>query len=430
MDTVLSSTRRSVRRFAVGAALLLSFAGPAAADVYTVGPTGDFPDIQLAVDFATDGDVILVQAGAYGSVVISNKTLSITADTDAAVTTQDIVVQDLTLGRNVSLAGLTVTFSGASQLPGLTAVDNVGGLRVADCDITGQNGSIFQYGGPGAVIASCGNVSFVGSVVSGGGGFHPAGTLPGSLGVDASDSVVSFHGGSVVGGAAVGTNTFPALVGGIGLRAEDTEAFASGTLFRGGTGGAAMSCLPGLGADPGGVGGAGVSLVGGLSIFRQQDCLLLGGAGGPGSFPDPTWCPSGGAQGPTGPDLVDPLAANRLLGGTAHGFEAPTPLREFVPFTASLVGEPGDLAAVLTHVGTASSFQSGVNAQLLLQLTFQVKLVGVLPASGVLEATTAFPDLGLGVQEEVLFTQPLFLGTGGELNLGAPYTAIVLDSAF
>ena len=58
------------------------------------------------------------------------------------------------------------------------------------------------------------------------------------------------------------------------------------------------------------------------------------------------------------------------------------------------------------------------------------RLVGTVPASGLLEITTAFPDLGPGVESATLFTQPLFLGTGGALTLGAPYTVTVLDSAF
>ncbi len=78
--------------------------------------------------------------------------------------------------------------------------------------------------------------------------------------------------------------------------------------------------------------------------------------------------------------------------------QANSPLRELDSFTVDLVGEAGELAAVLASVGTDTSFQAGAQGQLLLAAPFQVRLIGTLP--------------------------------GGELSLGAPSTAVVLDSAF
>ena len=75
-----------------------------AADVLTVGPAGQFPTIQGAVDAASDDDIILVAAGDYFSVTIVDKALTILGEGEVNVEDGRII---LDFGNN--LTGVTWT---------------------------------------------------------------------------------------------------------------------------------------------------------------------------------------------------------------------------------------------------------------------------------------------------------------------------------
>jgi hypothetical protein len=65
-----------------------------AGDLWTVdvAGTGDFTDIQPAVDNAVDGDLILVLSGSYSRVIVANKALTIAAEDGNVVTSDSINV--------------------------------------------------------------------------------------------------------------------------------------------------------------------------------------------------------------------------------------------------------------------------------------------------------------------------------------------------
>ena len=83
--------------------------------VVALDGTGDFSQVQDAVDFASDGDTIVVEGGTYswtfgsggGSALITGKGLDIVSGTGDPRLTGTIEVRDLGPGQDVRIAGLT-----------------------------------------------------------------------------------------------------------------------------------------------------------------------------------------------------------------------------------------------------------------------------------------------------------------------------------
>lgn len=427
-------TPRLRRLLSCSLALVVAAAG-ARADVLVVGPGGSFTDLQAAVDAAVDGDVVLVKGGTYNSVIVLGKAVTITAEAGFSVLVEDVTVQLLSSERTVVLSGLTID-SNSGGVPGLQLLENEGAVRVADCTI---NGLVTLIGTPseGVVVDLCDDVSFVDCAVTGGRALFTTfgAAQAGGVGMSVTDSTVAVHGGTVTGGEG-GAHTVapnPGGPGGVGLLVDEATVLVSGATVSGGRGGGGAGCDEILFVSgDGGPGGTGVELLGNAftTAFRVQDSAVSGGPGGFGGSPSPFGCTDTGDLGADGQAYDDPLGLTSPVPGTAHALTALSPVREFQPLDLDLVGDPGDLAAVLGAALPGTSWQPGANGQLLVGVPFQVRIVGTVPASGLLELTTAFPDLGPGVEHVTLFTQPLFLGTGGALTLGAPHTAVVLDSGF
>ena len=188
-----------------------------------------------------------------------------------------------------------------------------------------------------------------------------------------------------------------------------------------------VGCPAGVG-PAGGAGGPGVVITGG-GLFRAQDTSPAGGAGGPGALPGPV-CAAGGPAGSTGAALSTPSGSSVSIAGVAPALVAQTPIREFESFSVSLQGQPGSLAALLSSVSPASSWQPAALGQLLMDPSFSLRVVGPIPTGGSLDLVTAIPDLGPGIEGVRLFTQPLLAAPSGVLTLGSPFTAIVVDASF
>lgn len=426
----------SLGAFCAPLVLVCGLASPAAADVLTVGLSGDYPDIQSAILVAQDGDTLLIDGGTYGPVILGgNLSISLVAEVDATVLIDGgVIIQGLSASRTVTLAGLTTEGDADTLRPALWIQDNEGSVRIESVTLQGGNTIFFGIQStPGGRVENSDDVAFVDCILTGGSDeldfINPGDGVPGLL-VD--DSTVSLWGGVVTGGVAGNSILIgePGFVGGPGLRAGNGSFIhTSGTQFVGGRGGVGGSCESGVPSGPSADGGPGVSVQGFGSHFRNQDITAAGGAGGAPS-PDSLFCQGTGIGGATGAPLDVATANVTNLGGSAHAMQATSPLREFATFHLNLVGEPGELVAILASAGTDTLFEAGARGQFLLAAPFQVRLVGTLPGSGELDLLTAFPDLGPGVENVVLYTQPLFLAPGGELSLGAPFTAVVLDSAF
>ncbi|HVQ26270.1 MAG TPA: hypothetical protein VMV01_13880, partial [Planctomycetota bacterium] len=133
---------RHVARLLVLSAVLPALSPAARAGVLVVdGPAGSgYPNVQAAVDAATNGDVILVRQGGGGLFTIAGKSLTVIADrgADAACTTElaqgnpmggslNNVVRDIGPGGVVVLRGLL--------LGGLEISNVQGTVWVEDCTV-------------------------------------------------------------------------------------------------------------------------------------------------------------------------------------------------------------------------------------------------------------------------------------------------------
>ena len=101
----------SVHRLLVHA-LALALAGPLRAEVLTVGPSGTYPEISDAIAASQPGDVILVEAGTYGAIVVPHA-LSILGARSSDVTIQayaeyGVLVSGIAAGEQVVISGVTV----------------------------------------------------------------------------------------------------------------------------------------------------------------------------------------------------------------------------------------------------------------------------------------------------------------------------------
>ena len=147
---------------------LLAFAGPVSAEVLTVkqGGGGDFTQIQAAVDYASDGDVILVYPGAsyYGSFSVDGKALNIRGVDSLRVDTYGGHISNIPSGAYVGLEHLLLL--GPLNSPGLSILNSEGSVSVHDCWIYGGWGS----GMEGLRIQSSTDVKIVHCTIEGGPG--------------------------------------------------------------------------------------------------------------------------------------------------------------------------------------------------------------------------------------------------------------------
>src|SRR5262245_7270247 len=93
-----------IPRSALSISLLLVLSAAARAGVIQV--PGDYLNIQVAVNNAVDGDVILIQPGVYaGPVDIGDKALTLVVESGLAFVPR-VAVHDLSAGKTVVLRGL------------------------------------------------------------------------------------------------------------------------------------------------------------------------------------------------------------------------------------------------------------------------------------------------------------------------------------
>lgn len=447
----VSSTTVWLARLASSVSLLAA-ASSANVIVVSSSGTGQFTNLQMAVNSAANGDTLLVRAGGYSSFTIDGKALSVVADTNGLAVTVfgSVIVQNLGASQNVVLAGLIVTgatTTSVSDTPGvaLFAIGNAGPLRVDACQLTGAIGYGDNYNGAGQDCCTpidhgsgwagallehnTGGVGFVGCTIKGGRAanaydFCECGT--GALGGDGLSldaTRVALYDCTLVGGRG-GDGGDHAANGGAGCRAQTSTGacglFASGTSFTGGDGGNGTDFLYSVG----GSGGPGL-YVDAPALGQLLDCTLHGGAKGvscsaPGQLD--------GQPGPATSGTSQPF----VFTGTRLVFHAPTPIRENTDAPASFTGQPGE--HVYLYMTDATGFRplapwKGVlltNKSAPHQATYAVD-VGAIPQSGVLNTTLHFADVA---SARTLFLQAFSIDAQGKTKLGSFATTIVLDAAY
>lgn len=384
----------------------------ARADTWLVdddGP-GDFTEIQPAVTAAVDGDIVLVSPGIYSGFHVHDKDLRVLGGPDVSVQGA-LVVSGLASSRTVVIADLDVN-AAQSDEPALLVSACEGPVRIVRCSLLGDDsdwsddGSCYCLGGqPGATIVASRDVYFVETVVEGGYGSGSE-----REGIDLTDSRLALYDCQVVGGEGEGS---PYIHfggdGGVGIHPVGPLATArcvgAGTLFRGGDGGDAY--------DWGGDGGHG--FVKGSMGSDVLDCTFVGGTGGLGGL-------SYGSDGGAVVDDGGGMPFN-VYPGTLRRLHMPRFVVGGAAFPVTVHGEPGDVVELHWSERTEwKQVPSKYGVWLPETPPSEAKLLGVVPASGVLVTETSVTVPG-GDYADV-FAQLHVTSIGGTAWLGGAHYAL------
>lgn len=388
----------------------LLFTLPAQAQVaWTVDDDGpaDFNSIQGAIDVAGDGDLIIVEPGAYTFATISGKGLSLVAKGTATLTSSILVfpgqpallVQDVPAGSTVHVRGFDCSQAFGTDLQTALLENNAGAVSIEDCTFGGD--------GPSMVVRDSASVTFRGVSIDSPDAFvDTAFGLPSDRydGVAAESSNLFFYDSQVTGGDGVGSGfsfffstPWSHVDGGAAVRLEGGSLLASGCNFTGGNG------LPNSEAncEEGGAGGSAIALFGGAQ-GTLQDNLLAPGVGGSGSCGNP--------DGPAGlPVEVDTESSALLYFILSRSGSVEAVAEAGAPFQSELSGQPGDqvFAAISPGFGPGLPIPGTALAQHVLA-GFELFPVGVIPAGGELNPTFFAPPLPIGFEAQAVHAQFLF----------------------
>jgi hypothetical protein len=396
------------------------------------GGPGVFLDLPAAITAAADGDVILVRDGTYSAFAVQAKGLAIVADATAAPAIGGgAVVEQLGTDQTVLVRGLR---TGSPFEAGLTIRDNLGAVRVEDCELVGADGfNVFGTfdghadGFPGADVRDSADVAFTACTLTGGEGadfndWEWDGMGHGGTGLDVADSSVAVFDSTSTGGAPGSDYSGFALSGnpgGFGARSDSGIVASSGSTFTGGPGGFGGSAWEWKGCGSGGNGGVGFTVLSGEILHLDTEFV-----GGPKGYGVAAYGCGDGLVGL--PLVVSASALETALPGAARGFSVPAPLRAGVPADLVLSGQPGDLAVVGVGFGSAFLAVPALHGVLLISGPAITTAAFVVPGSGTLLVPVAHGGLPAGVDALPLHGQALFLGSGGELVLGSASTTVAL----
>jgi hypothetical protein len=166
---------------------------------------------------------------------------------------------------------------------------------------------------------------------------------------------------------------------------------------------------------------------------------LAGGQGAPGN--SPAGCPCPGYlccaicfyDGDPGVPLNASAGATATpLGGTARSLTGPDVAHEGTAITLNCAGEPGDLVGLWIARAPAfvpSPTLHGVRLVAPLGVPTRLLILGVVPGTGVLQATLQLPDLPAGQRGDVWHLQSLHRAVDGSSWLAGSLALVVLDSS-
>ncbi len=394
------------------------FASAIRADVHRVG-VGGFATPQDAIDAASDGDVILIDAGVYPGFVIDDKELFVAASqTVFPVRVGASYIQNLGAAKAVVLADLrfvSITFDEALQLASCA-----GAVRVQRCLMRIDPDSE----APGFAVTSSPNVVMVECELRG--GSQSSGARQAGVGALLRDSRLALHRSSATGGSAgAATNWIPCCAtgrGGSGLEADGSFLYSNDSMLQGGVGGG-LSLLPTVCQNSSnfqdlGRGGHGASFAGlspSQSWFTRPQ-LLRGPYGASNcSFAFNEWPPSKDfVRGPAG------SAAGRVGGGLARHMTLASLAVGANPAAATFAGAPGESVHVVLSLAPDFVWSSGMVGVVGVALAGALppQLVGQLDAAGSLSSAVALPPLPVGSPNRTWHAQSYFTSPAGSVRLG------------
>ena len=221
--------------------------------------------------------------------------------------------------------------------------------------------------------------------------------------------------------------------GGEGLRSQDSFVLAASSYARGGNG-AQCSC-----AD-GGAAGFGVYATGSLANVIHLDTTLLPGTAGTGNTPfqcpcvPVSFCCTCFGDGWAVPAIGTASGAQvSALSAPGRGLAGPNVVRAGAQLALECSGEPGDFVSLA--VSRTPRFQwrpseSGVSLVAPSSIPERYRVLGTIPASGVLLVQMPVPLLPAGVQGEVVHMQAIHDTAGGTRHLSSPLTVAIVDPSF
>jgi hypothetical protein len=420
----MNSTRSGVL------ALVLGFStSTAAADVLTVGTgPGNYPQIQPAIDAAVDGDVVLVQPGAYVGFTITSKSVFVLGNGVVGITSP-IQVTSSASSQPVVLARLGVPNGWRSSL---SVTSCAGAVRIQDCHFLGAANPTGQ-GFEGVRINASSNVVFArgdstggkGGETSGNSGYNWVVSHGGGTGAVASASSLVVADAQMLGGLPNTAHTtatlYPGSIG-AGLDIHGGFALVAGSVLVGPEGGGnsitAFQCNHQVGnGGQCGDGGAGLLLQTGTVLVQLGK--LQGGSAGSSA------CLAWYYDGSHGPKY-------RLSGGSSVATRVTGPARTLVvpsvlvgtsSATAMFKGAPGDLVYVVTNATPHFLFDAALHG--VWTLTYPPQLgapIGTLDATGNLSASIALPPLQVGETDRTTYVQTYSVDVFGGTYVGTPWS--------
>lgn len=418
-------------------ACIVALGAPASAfQVVHVVQPGAAAAIQAAVDAASDGDVVLVHAGAYGSVRITNKSLALVADPAGSVTVDDLTIDTISSARTCTVSGLrTIGY----QLPERASI------RVLACDgpvlledVIAQ--PTYQTSAHAAYVTASSAVTFSRCTLEGGTQPLPPVTVPEppGRGLKIATSRVAAYGCTIHGAAGRSTIImfgagFTGAAGAPGVQVVDASStfVASGTSITGGNGGGGAygSCSPLYGPTSGFDGGAGV-VAAGTTVLR--DDVVTGGVGGAGG--SCVWCPPlpqpapgcGAAHGASGAlSIGNPT----LLAALHVGLETPTHVRESTALPITVRGPTGSVAFLAVSTTARWDYAPILAGTLHYGTPTRRLMLGMIPSGG-LTTSLPIPSLPPNVQAQRNFIQVFARDAAGVKTAGTPVALVILDQAF
>lgn len=380
--------------------------------------TGDFVQLQAAVDAAAGGDVILVRPHTqrYAATTIDGKALTIVGDGDVRPEVEDMRVVNLAADEAATLRFLDLKGRFENQIflfvfhVGLELSGNEGCVWLEDLVIVGADGvlSFGEEGADGLDVRDSGCVVFVDSTITGGMGtsaISPIGR-PGGRGAVLVDSTAAFHGCTVSGGKGGEGFGGSAGSGGLGIDSSASTLFASGSIVAGGDTGDDIARV----AEPSASG-----LLARDASTVDHLATTFAAGGGPAPVGDAITIEAGSAV----TDLDDDHRA----------IEMPAVLREAEVAQVSYAGAPGDQVLLLLAAEPAWQFVPARKGVLHLGSMIVSAFLGVAGPTGALDLAFGTPSLPTGVDAVAAFAQPFVAETDGSRRLGAPSSILIVDDS-